>query len=70
MDANSQIRAVTCGPGSVVVPVPASLQSNIRIINRLQIKAVDRPCDPVISSIAVGDLLNGVINGYVENMPL
>ena len=66
MDTNILIRAVTCGRGSVVVPVPATLQSNIRIINCLQIEEVDRPCGPIISSIAVCQLLDGVIRGDVE----
>ena len=66
MDTNILIRAVTCGRSSVVVPVPATLQSNIRIINCLQIEEVDGPCGPIISSIAVCQLLDGVIRGDVE----
>ena len=70
MDTNSQIRAVTYGRISVIVSIPATLESNIRIINCLQIEAVDRPLGPVISNIAVGQLLNCVVRGDVEYMPL
>ena len=70
MDTNIQIGAVTYGRISVVVSIPTTLEANVRIINCLQIKVVDRPCLPIISSIAVGHLLNCVIRGDVEYMPL
>ena len=54
----------------VEATIPTSLQSNIRIVHRLQVHTVYRPRGPDIGSIAVDDLLYCIIDTDVEYVPL
>ena len=54
----------------VEAAIPASFQSNIRIVHRLQVEAIDRAWDPDIGGITVGDLSYGIVDADIENVPL
>ena len=83
MDTNGLIRTITCARGSlpwdwtVVVcgvgietAVPASFESDVWIIHRLEVEIVDRAWAPDICVVAVNDFFDYVVNADVEYVPL